>query len=441
MSVKQRIVSALAASAFGQAVTVGTQLLLTPMFFAKWGASLYGEWLLLSALPAYLTMADLGIGSAAGNDMTMRAGAGDQRGAQATYRSAFRVAAVVGLLTLLVGVALALGKFSFNTPPTPHIPPQEAALVVLALAANVALSFSAGVFSAGYRCAGLNATGIIVGNSARLLEALTFAALLWLGGGPLALCAAMLGLKLGLIGFQMLHLRKVCPWLHQGGVAAEHGLVRRLLKPSLAFMAMPLAGALSLQGPIIVLGAALGGEAVALFAAMRTLSRIPMQLMNALNASVWPEMSRAFGAGDLPLLRQLHRKSARITAMLVVASCVGLGLLGETITHLWLGAQQKYQPSLLLWLVAIAGVSALWNASSIVLAATNQHGRMGVAMVASAALAIGLGSALISHIGQQGFLAILLMAEVAMLLLVLPQALRASGDSLAHFMRGRPSAN
>lgn len=434
MSVKQRILHALAANAFGQAVTVGTQVLLTPLFFAQWGAALYGEWLLLSALPAYLTMADLGIGSAAGNDMTMRAGAGDRRGAQATYRGAFRVAAVVGLLTLLVGVALALGKFSFNTPPTPHIQPLEAALVVLALAANVALSFSAGVFGAGYRCAGLNATGIVIGNSARLLEALAFAALLWLGHGPLALCAAMLGLKFALIGFQMLHLRRVCPWLHEGGVAAEPGLVRRLLKPSLAFMAMPLAGALSLQGPIIVLGAALGGEAVALFSAMRTLSRIPMQLMNALNASVWPEMSRAFGAGDLPLLRQLHRRSARITAALVVASCLGLGLMGETITRLWLGAQQPYQPALLLWLVAIAGISALWNASSIVLAATNQHGRMGVAMVLSAGAAIGLGSLFIGQVGQQGFLVMLLTAEVAMLWLVLPQAIRVSGDTVRTFV-------
>jgi O-antigen/teichoic acid export membrane protein len=437
MSVKQRILHALAANAFGQAVTVGTQLLLTPLFFAQWGAALYGEWLLLSALPAYLTMADLGIGSAAGNDMTMRAGANDRRGAQATYRGAFRVAAAVGLLTLLAGVALALGKFSFNTLPTPHIQPLEAALVVLALAANVALSFSVGVFGAGYRCAGLNATGIVIGNGGRLLEALAFAALLLLGHGPLALCGAMLVLKLMLIGFQMLHLRRVCPWLHEGDVSAEPGLVRRLLKPSLAFMAMPLAGALSLQGPIIVLGAALGGEAVALFAAMRTLSRIPMQLMNALNASVWPEMSRAFGAGDMALLRQLHRRSARITAALVAASCLGLGLLGETITHLWLGAQQTYQPSLLLWLVAIAGVSALWNASSIVLAATNQHGRMGVNMVLSSAVAIGLGSAFIGQLGQQGFLVILLTAEVAMLLTVLPQALQASGDSLAHFLLGR----
>jgi ABC-type uncharacterized transport system permease subunit len=90
-----------------------------------------------------------------------------------------------------------------------------------------------------------------------------------------------------------------------------------------------------------------------------------------------------------------------------------------------------------LWLVAIAGVSALWNASSIVLAATNQHGRMGVNMVLSSAVAIGLGSAFIGQLGQQGFLVILLTAEVAMLLTVLPQALQASGDSLAHFLLGR----
>lgn len=437
MSVRQRILAALAANAFGQVVTVGTQLLLTPLFFAKWGAALYGEWLLLSALPAYLTMADLGIGSAAGNDMTMRAGAGDRQGAQATYRGAFRVAAAVGLLTLLLGLALAFGKFSLNTPPTPHIQPMEAALVVLALAGNVALSFSAGVFGAGYRCAGLNASGIVIGNTGRLLEAMAFAALLWLGHGPLALCAAMLVLKLGLIGFQMLHLRRVCPWLHAGNVPAEPGLVRRLLKPSLAFMAMPLAGALSLQGPIVVLGSAFGGEAVALFSAMRTLSRIPMQLMNVLNASVWPEMSRAFGAGDMALLRQLHRRSARITAALVLASCLGLGLMGETVTRLWLGSAQTYDASLLLSLLAIAGVGAIWNASSIVLAATNQHGRMGLALVSSAAAAIGLGSILIGHIGQQGFLVILLTAEVAMLFVVLPQALRASGDSLARFLKGR----
>jgi O-antigen/teichoic acid export membrane protein len=80
---------------------------------------------------------------------------------------------------------------------------------------------------------------------------------------------------------------------------------------------------------------------------MRTLSHIPMQLMNALSGSVLPEISRAFGAVDTPLLRQSQRKSARIAAAMVAASCVGLGWLGETITRLWLGAQQTSQPHLL----------------------------------------------------------------------------------------------
>jgi hypothetical protein len=55
-------------------------------------------------------------------------------------------------------------------------------------------------------------------------------------------------------------------------------------------------------------------------------------------------------------------------------------------------------------------VSALWDASSTVLAATNQHARMGAAMVLRSAAALGLGSTLIGQLGQQGFLVILLTA-------------------------------
>lgn len=433
MSVRERVAAALAANAFGQGVTVGSQLLLTPLFFAQWGAARYGEWLMLSALPAYLAMADLGIGSAAGNDMTMRAGAGDQRGAQATFRGAFRIAAWVGALTVLIGAALALGKLHLDWPVTPNLNSVDAALVVLALAANVALGFSAAVFGAGYRCAGLNATGIVIGNSARLVEALAFAVLLLAGQGPLALCAAMLAVKASLIGFQAVHLRGACTWLYHPLVSADRTLMRRLIRPSLAFMALPLGGALSLQGPILVLGAWLGGEAVALFSAMRTMSRIPMQLMHVLNASVWPEMSRAFGAGDHGLLRRLHRRSARVTALLVFFTCMALGALGETLTRLWLGEATPHDPALLWWLLAIAGVGALWNASSIVLAATNQHARMGATLVTSAALAVGLGAAGMPLLGLHGFLGVMLAAEAVMWAAVVPRALEVSGDTLGGF--------
>jgi hypothetical protein len=63
MSVRHRIYLALAAGAFGQFVTIGSQVLLTPLYFLYWGAAKYGEWLLISTIPAYLAMADFGIGS------------------------------------------------------------------------------------------------------------------------------------------------------------------------------------------------------------------------------------------------------------------------------------------------------------------------------------------------------------------------------------------
>jgi O-antigen/teichoic acid export membrane protein len=433
MSVRQRILSALAANAFGQAVTIGTQILLTPLFFANWGAALYGEWLLLSAVLAYLTMADLGIGSAAGNEMTMRAGANDYAGAQQTYRGAFWIAGWTSLIVLLVGLVFAGLKQATDLPGTRHIDAATASLVLLLLAGNVGLSFFGGVFSAGYRCAGRNATGILLGNCSRLTEGVLTGALLLAGQGPLSVCLGMLLIKAGFLVAQAWHLPRLCPWLYTPRARADTSLARRLIKPSLAFMALPAAGALSLQGPILVLGAALGGEVVAMFSAMRTLSRIPIQITGVLNASVWPEMSRAFGAGRLDQVRRLHRRSASLSAALVVCSCLVLALLGETISQVWLGQRASFDPAILNWLLAVSTVSAIWNASSIVLASTNRHAQMGIAMVLSSGLSLLAGWALVPSIGLHGQLGALFFAEVVMLLIVVPQALSCSGDTLSNF--------
>lgn len=437
MSVRNRIVAALAANAFGQAVTIGTQILLTPLFFAKWGAALYGEWLILSALPAYLTMADMGIGSAAGNEMTMRAGANDHTGAQQTYRGAFWIAGAASLIVLLLGLAFAGLKHFMGSPGTPHIDTDTASLILLLLAINVGMSFFGGVFSAGYRCAGRNGTGIVLGNSARLTEGALTGALLLAGQGPLSVCVGMLLVKACFLIGQAWHLPRICSWLYTPRVDADTTLARRLIKPSLGFMAFPAAGALSMQGPIMVLGATLGGEVVAMFAAMRTLSRIPMQLTNALNASVWPEMSRAFGAGNLALVRQLHRRSAWLTAVMVLGSCLVLAFLGSTISQVWLGHRTTFNPTILNWLLAISTVSSIWNASSIVLASTNSHARMGMAMVLTSGISLLTGWWLVHSVGLNGLMGALLLAEVAMLLVVVPQALSRSGDTPGGLLRFR----
>jgi len=87
-SVRRRLVRGFGASAMGPVVTALVQLVSVPVFLRFWGAHLYGEWMVLSAIPTYLSLSDTGFGSVAGDDMTMRVARGDRAGAHSRSRAA-----------------------------------------------------------------------------------------------------------------------------------------------------------------------------------------------------------------------------------------------------------------------------------------------------------------------------------------------------------------
>ncbi|CAD5369164.1 conserved membrane hypothetical protein [Rubrivivax sp. A210] len=434
MSVRSRIAAALAANAFGQAVTVASQILLTPLYFRYWGAALYGEWLILSSIPAYLTMADLGIGSAAGNEMTMRAGAGDRTGAQRTMLGALWVSAGAAALVMALGLAAAALALHWRVPHTPSLAPAEAALVLAGLALTVALGFPGGVVSAGFRCGERNAQGILWANGARLAEMLSVGGLLLARQPPAVICWGMVVVKAVALVAQWLVLWRVCPWLFAPAVRADRRIVRRLIAPALGFMAFPLGNALALQGPILIIGAVFGGPAVAMFSALRTLARVPMQLTNMINASVWPEMSRAFGAQDMGLLRRLHQGAWGTTVMIIATFGIGLVICGSWITSLWLGAAAPFDGGVFAALVLLTILSATWGASAVVLTAINAHARVGLAYVIVNGAFMGLAALLASPWRWAGLLVPLLIAEAALLVWVLGQVMRKTGDGYGPFL-------
>lgn len=435
MSVLKRVGAALAANAFGQVVTIGSLILLTPLFFRQWGAMTYGEWLILSSIPAYLALADLGIGTAAGNEMTMRAGAGDRRGAQQTYLGAWWVVAGVSAFVVLLGALAAVGALYVDFPATPSIAPDDKAVILLALALTVAIGFAGGVVQAGFRCCERNATGILLTNLSRLVDAVITGVLLLAGQSPVWVCLGMLASKAVLLVIQWSILRHVCSWLFTHGVGADRQIVRRLIKPALGFLTFPLGNAIALQGPILVIGVAFDGSAAAMFSALRTLARIPIQATNMLNWSVSPEMSRAFGSGDIALLRRLHRASWSATVAFIVVLALFLVVLGQWVVRQWLGPQVPFDSVVFLSLVLITVVSAVWNASWVVLAAINQHLRSGVTYALVNAACIALAALVSQHFGWIGLFVPMLLAELVLLLWVMPVALRVTEDTLPLFCR------
>ena len=84
-----RLLRGVGATAISPLVVAVIQLGSVPLLLHAWGAARYGDWLLLSAIPIYLSLSDLGFGDASGSDMAMRVAANDRAGALRTFQSSW----------------------------------------------------------------------------------------------------------------------------------------------------------------------------------------------------------------------------------------------------------------------------------------------------------------------------------------------------------------
>ena len=70
-STKRRLALGFLVSWIGKFASSAIQFVQIPVFFHFWGTPLYGEWMIVNSIPAYLSFSNIGFGSVAGNEMTM----------------------------------------------------------------------------------------------------------------------------------------------------------------------------------------------------------------------------------------------------------------------------------------------------------------------------------------------------------------------------------
>ena len=149
--VVQRLFRGFGASLYGQAVVVVIQLAGVPILLNYWHASLYGEWLILFAIPSYLSLSDLGFSLSAANDMTARVGRQDRAGALTVFQSlAALVFFLAGLGILLITAAVALLPLE-NWIHLSGLATRDVRWVLWFLGAEVLIKLIEGINHAGFR--------------------------------------------------------------------------------------------------------------------------------------------------------------------------------------------------------------------------------------------------------------------------------------------------
>ncbi len=369
----KRLGRTMGAQTYSQLVTIGVQLASVPLLIAFWGTARYGGWLVLAAIPTYLTLSDFGFTFIAKNEMVMRIVTGHRDKALITYHSVFALLTAVALILIpLLGLTIFLTPIAdiFSLGPVTQ---SEGRIVLFLLVLNVIATQFFLLLCAGVRTAGRPAAEVMWAATAKLLEsiAIVLAAAFSSEVATAAICA--LCARLACMTMLTIWLSRVAPQLPLSFARASRKEIQRLFAPSLSYMLVSLSHALMIQGPVVVLGMVANTTAVVVFSTTRTMTRMGTSAANLINFSFSPEYSRLWGAQDWRGFRRLERIHLVVGAVGIALYFAGLTLLGGWLMHLWThGVVTVTEPFFGLVMAAVVA-EMIWGALFTPMAAINRH--------------------------------------------------------------------
>jgi len=328
----------------------------------------------------------------------MHVAKGDRLRALATFQSTTLLFFVVSAATVGFGGLATLTKF--GSPP----------LMLVLVYSGLAL-FSQ-LFLVAFRSTGYYAVGTIVFSILLFVENVAVLIAAWNGNGVRDCLTLMIGLRTGSILVLYVLLRSSAPWLPIGVRYATSEELRRLAKPALAAMAIPAALALNLQGMVLVVGAAISPVAAATFAAVRTISRIGIQIVGTLNRASMPEMSAAYATGRADAVNKILLANAACVLFLIIPGAILFALFGGKIVEIWSHGAVRPDASFVALMAVGIVTHSVWYYASNLLMATNSHMNFAPTALANSLLAIGAGIPAALMRGLDGIAAILIITDV-----------------------------
>ncbi len=420
------------ASGSGKLSAACVRLVQVPVLLSYLGVEDYGRWLLLSSIPSWLTLANIGFGSVAANEMSMLMARGDVQAARSVFSSALFLITALILSGLLVFLPIAfILPWSWILAADVNRRPELAAAAAF-LSASVLVSFLAEVFGGRFRAARKAHHAMWLAAIRPWLDiALMLAVLVKTERLDILAGAAFASSIVYLLATAWLS-RRVCPDLLFSPSLVRRSWFPMFLKKGLAFQSFPLGNAILFQGSLLIVQAVLGPVGVALYGTARTLVRSVNQAMEMVNQCVWPELSLLLGANDLVKAARLHRLSVAASFVLAFGCTAILAIVGEDLYRLWTHSELVLSKRQLLLFLLPIPFNALWFTSSVVHVACNRHEALAVRYLVATSVGAIACFLLTSWLGIEGAALSALVVDVCLIPFVFRRSLQLTGDTFAN---------
>lgn len=436
MDVKTALIKNSIVGVWSKVSTLLFRIIQVPLLLYFLGVNAYGIWLVIASLPSWLTLANMGFGSVAGNDMAIAVANGEIDKARkilsSTVALIFSISAVGILLVVLIAPFIPWENF-FNLPAGRHV---ELVFAMIWLCSSIFLSFTTDVLSNRFRASRRAHISLLLDSFKPWLELLLMALVLnFTKRYDYLALSLLLSMVVYLVINTWLSGRSL-PELTFSFKDVEVSRFKKLFTKGMAFQAFPLGNALLFQGNLLIVQFMLGPAAVALFATARTLVRSVNQLMEMVNTIIWPELSVLIGTNNLPKAARLHRLGVGFTFIGSILCVFVLSVFGQTIYTLWTRKAIPLPQHLLVFFLLPIIFNAVWYTSSVVHTSSNKHEGLAIRYLIASIAAITMCVILSHFYGVEGAALSTMTADLLLIPYVLKRSLEITGDTMGGFVSG-----
>jgi O-antigen/teichoic acid export membrane protein len=414
-------------------VEIALGFLMLPFNTRHLGADDYGLWMLAASIVAYFPVLDLGYGGAMERFVADYRARRDARAINEIASTLFVAFAALGLIALGVVSVLALNvETLFNLSAGQG---GAGRIAVLFLGVHFALALPFSVFGAivnGFQRTYLNG---LVGIAVALAAAVTNVLVLVLGGGLVALVAALTATRmLGLLWYR-LNAYRVFPLLRLRPSFVRRARLHEVTEFSVYVFVQNMANKVNYATDPIVIAAVISTGAVAVWTVSQRLADMVQRLTSQLNAVLFPVVVDCDSAQRHERLRDLLVQGTRISLVTAVPVVGALMLLAEPVVVGWTGPGFQAAALLLQLLAAVVLVQVGTATAGTVLRGAGHHRLLAVSNVIAAAVNVGLSLMLIRTHGLPGVaVATLLPVTIRGVAVVLPVACARVGIPVRRFV-------
>lgn len=370
---RKRLSLGLGVYALDKVVVSIIQLLTVPILANAWGVTLYGIWAIIMTVPSFLALGDFGIVSSAGARMIGFIARDEWDEARRTLHTAW--AATMVIVVIILGAA---GLLLWSLPPgivptTGAFDEVRSKLTLMVLLFYGLLTIVFRLNTAAFRAALRYSLASLCSTSVYLAENLAVLVFVLLGKDPLVTAIGMLSVRvLWIVGLLLLSKREL-PRLRPGFASSSRAEWTLMWRPALAASALGFGLAGYLQGSVMILGAVAGAATVPAFIAVRTLSRLGVQVATLVSMPVMQEFGNVMGRGET--YRSGRYFGLVATSAIGMACVAGLGLvvLGAPFVHFWTRGAITADQNLLVLMAISSSAAMLWNPLSNLILSVNRQ--------------------------------------------------------------------